>query len=269
MRKQLLLILTLFQFSLAGFAQQESPYKTSFKVDGPITIGGVAVSGLGLYLLSNKDGLSDAEVNGLTKNNVNKFDRFSAGNYDESAKKLSNIPFYSSFALPITLLFDKKVYGNAPQVLLLYGETMAITGSFYAMTVGTVYRKRPLVYGANTPLDKKTTKNAQNSFFAGHTAATASALFFAAKIFNDFNPDSPWRPVVWGVAAAVPASVGYLRLKAGKHFLSDNLIGYAIGTTVGILVPHLHKKTNISGFSLAPTYNYIEGNGVALSYSLK
>ena len=269
MKKQLLLILTLLQFSFSGFAQQESPYETSFKVDGPVTIGGVAVSGLGLYLISKKEGLSPTVANSLTKNDVNKFDRFSAGNYDENAKKLSNIPFYGSFALPITLLFDKKIFGNAPQVFLLYGQTMAITGSIYAMTVGTVYRRRPLVYGENTPIDKKTTKNAKNSFFSGHTAATASAMFFAAKVFNDFNPDSPWRPVVWGVAAAVPASVGYLRLKAGKHFLSDNLIGYTIGTTVGILVPQLHKKGNNSEFSLVPTYDYIQGNGVALSYSFK
>lgn len=269
MKNQFLIVIAFFQISFTSFAQTESPYKTSFKVDAPLTIGGVAVSGLGLYLISNKNGLSPEEVNGLSKNNVNKFDRFSAGNYSEHAKKLSNIPFYSSFALPFTLLLDKKVRGSASQVFLLYGETLAITGSLYAMTVGTVYRRRPLVYADKTPSDKKTTKNAQNSFFAGHTAATASATFFAAKVFNDFNPDSPWRPVVWGVAAAIPASVGYLRLKAGKHFLSDNLIGYAVGSTVGILVPHLHKKNNTSVFSVVPTYDQIEGNGFAVTYSFK
>ncbi|QNF33150.1 phosphatase PAP2 family protein [Adhaeribacter swui] len=265
----LLVVLAFFQISFTSFAQTESPYKTKFKVDGPITLGGVAVSGLGLYLISNKSGLSQTEVNGLSKNNVNKFDRFSAGNYNENARKLSNIPFYGSFAVPFTLLLDKNMRSNTSQVLFLYGETLAITGSIYSMTVGSVYRKRPLVYGENTPNDKKTTKNAQNSFFAGHTAATASATFFAAKVFNDYYPDSPWRPVVWGAAAAIPASVGYLRLRAGKHFLSDNLIGYAVGSTVGILVPHLHKKSNHSGFSVLPTYNPIAGNGFAVTYAIQ
>lgn len=269
MKNQFLLIIAFFQISFTSFGQTESPYKTKFKVDGPVTLGGVALSGLGLYFISNKSGLSPEEVNSLSKNDVNKFDRFAAGNNSENAKKLSDIPFYSSFVLPFTLLFDKKVRGAAPQILLLYGETLAITGSLYAMTVGNIYRKRPLVYGENTPIDKRTTKNAQNSFFAGHTAATASATFFVAKVFNDFNPDSPWRPVVWGAAAAIPASVGYLRLKAGKHFLSDNLIGYTIGSTVGILVPHLHKKSNTSGLSIVPNYNQIEGNGFAVTYSFK
>ncbi len=269
MKNQFLLIVAFFQISFTSFGQTESPYKTKFKVDGPITLGGVAASGLGLYFISNKNGLSPEEVSGLSKTNVNKFDRFSAGNYDEDAKKLSDIPLYSSFVMPLALLLDKKVVGSAPQVFLLYGETMAITGTLYAMTAGTVYRNRPLVYSDKAPLDKRTTKNATNSFFAGHTAATASATFFAAKVFNDYNPDSPWRPVVWGAAAAIPASVGYLRLKAGKHFLSDNLIGYTIGSTVGILVPHLHKKSNTSGVSLVPTFDQVEGNGFAITYSFK
>ena len=46
---------------------------------------------------------------------------------------------------------------------------------------------------------------------------------FTAKVFNDFNPDSPARPFVWAGAVAVPAYVGYLRTKAGKHFLTDNI----------------------------------------------
>jgi membrane-associated phospholipid phosphatase len=271
MKKQLLLVFTIFQFSFAGFAQTESPYKTTFKVDAPITAGGVALSGLGVYFISNKDGISDEQASLLarSKNEVNGFDRFSAGNYSKRAKELSNIPFYGSFAMPLALLFDKKVFNKAPQVFLLYGETMAVTGTLYAMTVGLVDRKRPLTYGTEAPLDERTSKNARNSFFAGHTAATASATFFAAKVFNDFNPDSPLRPYVWGAAAAVPLATGYFRLKAGKHFLSDNIIGYAVGTTVGIMVPHLHKKANNSGFSVTPTYDRIEGNGIALSYTLK
>ncbi|MDQ4141081.1 MAG: phosphatase PAP2 family protein [Bacteroidota bacterium] len=267
MKNQLLLVIVFFQISFAGFGQSQSPYKTSFKVDAPIIGGGLAVSGLGLYLISNKHGLKPEELTNLTKDDVNAFDRFSAGNYSESANNLSDIPLYTSFTLPLALIIDKKAFQNGPQIFVLYTETMAVTGSLYAMTAGLVYRKRPLVYSTEAPLRTRTTKNATNSFFAGHVAATASATFFVAKVFNDFNPDSRLRPVVWGVAAALPASVGYLRLEAGKHFLSDVILGYGIGTTVGILVPHLHKKDNDSGFSITPSYDRIEGNGVAISYT--
>jgi membrane-associated phospholipid phosphatase len=46
---------------------------------------------------------------------------------------------------------------------------------------------------------------------------------------------------VWGAAAIIPAVVAYFRIKAGKHFLTDNLVGYAVGATVGVLVPRLHQ----------------------------
>ena len=51
------------------------------------------------------------------------------------------------------------------------------------------------------------------------------------------------------VAAAVPAVVAYFRIRAGKHFLTDNLVGYAVGATVGVLVPRLHRVT--SGYDAA------------------
>jgi membrane-associated phospholipid phosphatase len=145
---------------------------------------------------------------------------------------------------------------------------MAVTGTLFTMAAGNVNRLRPLAYAGNeVPMGDKTSKNARNSFFAGHTTATASATFFAAKIFHDFNPDSPARAYVWTAAAAIPATVGYLRLKAGKHFLSDNLLGYAIGAGSGILVPQLHKKANDLGIRITPISNPIEGDGLAFTYS--
>jgi len=268
MKKQLLLIFALFQCSFSSFAQNSSPYKTSAKVDIPITVAGVGLSGLGVYFISQKDPIPEAQAITLSrsKNDVNSFDRFSAGFGSEKAKNASDIPFYGSFVAPLALLLDKDVYQNAPQVFLLYGETMAVTGTLFAMTAGLVNRKRPLVYGTEAPLSTRTSKNSRNAFFAGHVAATASATFFLAKVFNDFNPDSPAKPYIWGAAASTSALVGYLRIKAGKHFLSDVITGYAIGTTVGILVPHLHKKVNNSGLSIETVSDGIS-NGVALNYT--
>jgi membrane-associated phospholipid phosphatase len=267
MKKYLLIISFLACFTSQTVAQHESPYKTSTKVDLPVTLGGIALSSVGLYLISNKDGISDAQASRLNKDDVNRFDRFSAGNYDQDAKKLSDPFLYGSFASPLLLLFNDKIAPKAGQVAALYVETMAVTGTIFTMAAGNVYRLRPLAYGGEeVPLGEKTTKNARNSFFAGHTAATASATFFVAKVFHDFNPDSPARPYVWAAAAAVPATVGYLRLKAGKHFLSDNLLGYAVGASAGILVPQLHKKASSLGIHITPISHPVEGDGVALTY---
>jgi len=274
MKKIILFLLLVLNMAGITFAQSDkkydSPYKIKLGKDLGITLGGMALSGGGLYLISSKDKLTLEELAALDKNDVNKFDRFTAGNYDPDAKAFSDIPFYGSFIAPLALLADKKIAHNAGQVLLLYTETMAITGTAYALTVGLVDRKRPLTYKNDAPLDEelqkaRRSKNARNSFFAGHTAASASASFFVAKVFNDFNPDSKWRPVVWGVAAAVPAVVGYNRLKAGKHFLSDNLIGYLVGSSVGILVPQLHKK-EMKGVSVVPIMGPYNGMAATLTF---
>ena len=267
--KRILTVFTLLTF-LAGnsFGQDtDSPYRTSLKVDAPIIAAGMGLSYYGLTIMQDKEGLTEEEALLQNKNEVNRFDRFSAGWHSESAKKTSDIPFYGSFALaPALMLFNDNIRGKAGQVFVLYVETMAITGAFFTMTNGLVPRDRPLTYSPEVPLSDKTRANAQNSFYAGHTAAAASATFFAAKIFHDFHPDSPARPYVWAAAAALPAGVGYLRLRAGKHFLSDNMLGYAMGAAAGILVPQLHKKTNTTNISLIPVSGR-DYSGALLTYT--
>lgn len=248
--KHTLLLLLGFNISFGAFAQGDStsrtrnssPYTTSFKVDAPVIGAGLGLTALGLSLIQNKSSLTPAEVAAMDKNDVNGFDRFGAGNYSERANDDSYLPFYGSFAMPVVALLNKNIGKKAGQVMTLYLETMAITGALYTLTAGSIARPRPLVYSSDAPQQKRESKNSQRSFFAGHTAATAAATFFTAKVFSDFNPDSKARPYVWAAAAIVPASVGYMRLKAGQHFLSDNLIGYGVGAAVGILVPQLHKK---------------------------
>ncbi|MFD2512917.1 phosphatase PAP2 family protein [Pontibacter locisalis] len=249
-------IFTLFSavliFAQGAFAQTESPYKTRLAVDGPIIVTGMGLSYYGLTLMQDKDGLTEEEIANLSKDDVNGFDRFSAGWDSESAKKVSDIPFYGSFALPFALMLKDEVGKNAGQIFVLYVETMAVTGSLFTMTNGLAPRTRPLIYSDDVEMSEKTRANARNSFYAGHTAAAASATFFAAKVFHDFYPDSNARPYVWAAAAAIPATVGYLRLRAGKHFLSDNILGYTLGAAAGILVPQLHKKSNKTNISLVP-----------------
>ncbi len=265
------LITTLFSLVLllnTVLAQDNSPYETSFKVDAPIIAGSLGLGYLGVSMIKDKPDLTDAELSSRTVNSVNGFDRFSAGNYSESADKNSYIPFYASFAAPVLMLLNKNERKKAGQVMVLFTESMAITGAMFSLSAGGIDRSRPLVYSDSAPLDKRKDGDSQRSFYAGHTAATATATFFLAKVFQDFNPDSKARPYIWASAAAVPAVVGYLRLRSGSHFLSDNLLGYALGAGVGILVPHLHKKTNKSNLNLSPAM--INGRqGASLVYTLK
>ena len=253
--------------SFSAIAQNDSPYKTSLKADGPIILGSLGLGYLGLNMIKNKKSLTVAEVAAKSPADVNGFDRFSAGDFSDQADKDSYIPFYASFAAPVVMLLNKNESKKAGQIMVLFTESMAITGAMFSLSAGAIQRSRPFVYGTGAPMDKRMDKDSQRSFYAGHTAATATATFFLAKVFQDFNPDSKARPYVWAAAALVPASVGYLRLRAGQHFLSDNLLGYALGAGVGILVPQLHKKGSNSNLSLSPSMNP-NYKGARLVYSL-
>jgi membrane-associated phospholipid phosphatase len=240
-------------------------YKTSW-TDGAISAAGIGISYWGLTIMNQKEPLSQEYLDWIRDNqqaaiaNIPAFDRWSAGYYSGRASTLSDLPFYGSFAMPLVLAAaTPDTRQDFWQIGLLYLETMSIAGSVYTQVIGNVDRNRPLVYNADPDNDSREDRKAQNSFFAGHTFATASASFFAAKVFNDYYPNSRAKPFVWAGAALMPATVGYLRLKAGKHFLSDNLLGYGLGAGIGFLVPQLHKINRNENFSMLPLSGHYDG----------
>ncbi len=263
-------ILVLFLFlTHQSFSQTDSPYETSLKYDGPAVVAGLGLTYLGFTFIKNKKQLTSAELANKSKDDVFFLDRFSAGNFSEKADKDSYIPFYGSFAVaPIVALIDRNQRSHYGQISVMFIETMSAAAASFTIAAGLVQRSRPLVYNTSLPVADRQDKDEQRSFFAGHTTATAAATFFAAKVFSDFNPDSKLKPYVWGAAAAVPALVGYQRLKAGKHFLSDNLLGYGVGAACGILIPQLHKKTNTTNLSVAPMVGF-DYQGMGLTYKFK
>ncbi|RSK51109.1 phosphatase PAP2 family protein [Hymenobacter rigui] len=243
--------------------QAPSPYQTRFAVDAPVSAGLGALSITGLLLVQKKDGLTDAQLAALNKNDIPKFDRFSAGYYSDKAQTAGDLIVYPSLVIaPALLALDADVRGRYGQVLGLYLQTMLAADATFTMSVGNITRYRPFLYGTQGGGDRNS-KISTNSFFAGHTAHTAAASFFAAKVYHDFHPDSKLKPLVWTAAALVPAAEGYTRIKAGKHFLSDNIVGYAVGATAGILVPQLHKKKGRT-LSIAPLQG-INVNGYSYS----
>lgn len=260
-------------FTFSGFSQEkmESPYETDFVKDGIWITSAVGLNVLGFKLIQEKDELTLNELNQLSKDDVWGVDRWAAGYYSEKANADSYIPFYASFVMPFALLINENERGHAGQISVLFVETMATTGALFTITAGLVEKSRPLVYNQSLETGERIENDEQRSFFAGHTAATAAATFFVAKVFNDFNPDSPLKPYIWGVAAAIPASVGYMRIKAGKHFLTDNLIGYGVGAAAGILIPELHKKAN-KNLQIYPSTSFNHGEynfssqGLTLNY---
>src|SRR5688500_970429 len=125
---------------------------------------------------------------------------------------------------------DKEIRKDGLKIALLYLESMSVTGLLYTSAVYFADRYRPYAYNPNVPMSERTRGGAKNSFFAGHVALVGTSTFFIAKILNDYHPDwkAKWLPFT--LAGAATATTGYLRYRGGQHFLSDILLGTAVGT---------------------------------------
>ena len=231
-----LLISTLTAFSQPG------PYRLAWKADLAVT----AIAGAGVvwafYEEREIQPLTPVEVQALNPEDIIAFDRPATKYWSEPVATASDVLLAVSVGSPFMLFAHKRVRQDFPTILVMYGEVLLVNQAITDITKNTALRTRPLAYNPVAPDAEKYKTNARRSYFSGHTSGAAAMSFFGAKVFNDYFPDSRAKPWVWTAAALLPATVGFLRVRAGKHFPTDVITGYAVGAATGFLIPHFHKR---------------------------
>lgn len=234
---------TLLFLLCTSFLQAQSPYHLSPFKDYTATGVGVGLTAANYFLWTKQvKGLTTEQLNALDPFDIPAYDRWATNNYSVSIKKASDILLLGTVASPVFLLLDPDIRKDSYTTGVMYAETMLLTQLSTSIVKQVVLRPRPLAYNINAPLEKRMEQGARFSFFSGHVSLTASSTFFSASVYNAHHPDSRYKPLVWTAAAIVPAVMGYLRIKAGKHYLSDVITGYIIGAGIGLLVPALHRS---------------------------
>jgi membrane-associated phospholipid phosphatase len=93
-------------------------------------------------------------------------------------------------------------------------------------------RQRPASFGSNDDY---------RSFFSGHssitTTAATTALWYA---YHVKNPNKWAKPLGW-TSVGLSLTTGILRILSGKHYPSDVITGFAVGTGVALLNLSLKK----------------------------
>ena len=239
-RNRALLLLLILSYLLPCAAQ--SPYTLDWKKDLTITGAGGLLLGAGLYAKSKLTYFSPDRLEEINAFRLPALDRQVIHFNSPRARKASDVTLHTAELLPLAFMLDRKTRHDFPKIAVMWGEVLLINGGVTALTKYTIKRPRPFVYHDDPSISEVQSWSAQTSFISGHTSMTAASSFFAAKVFADYFPESKWKPAVWTAAAALPALTGYLRVRGGRHFPTDVIAGYAVGASIGLLVPALHKN---------------------------
>jgi len=207
---------------------EEYSYRASVALDVPLVTISTAVLVFGLYRISTVT----ADTLPYNRNNLLSWDKPFAGTWNQNAIFASNF-LMAAGALPLILGIKENL---AVQTLMLY-EVLALQAGLQLMVRSLKVWPRPFMLSSKGGKERES-PSAIGSFYSGHTSAAFSLAVFAGVQFNDAR--------VWAGGLSVATLIGILRVAGGMHYPSDILVGAAMGSLIGWLVPTLHRQKHKS-----------------------
>ena len=173
---------------------------------------------------------------------------------DSKASGYSNIGLFAavSFAFvdPVISGFRESNVQTGLVDGIMYAESMSLTFAMTNVVKIAVRRPRPQAYidaeaHKNDPNYANSTTDSSLSFFSGHAAETAAVGATATYLAFARAPHSvrPWITLI--VATGLTTFVSIERVRAGAHFPTDVIAGSIAGAGIGVIVPHLHRTSEI------------------------
>lgn len=176
-------------------------------------------------------------------NEVNSFDRGVIGNNNHFLDSLSDVSLSVAVAGPVLLdALDVGINSVFWEDFTVYVETLSVSGAFTTLAKYTVQRPLPKVYAGQDPA-LISEPGGYRSFYSGHSSLTFSALTAASFTYNLRHSSSAWPWVMTGVFGT---SVALERVAAGRHFYTDVIVGAIAGAGIGLLVPWLHERADVT-----------------------
>lgn len=184
------------------------------------------------------------EVDAHGRERVNRVDRW-ARNWLRwrdtlKARALSNVMAHylmPASATTVCLLGNRRAPGGPLADLLCIDEAVMYAGAVSQAVKLLLRRQRPFArfspLGSTEPAKQPDDDNL--SFFSSHTSTATALATVTFWLLRRRKVRSPLVPLL-GLGAL---ATGYLRIASDRHYLSDVLVGAAVGATVGTAVPAL------------------------------
>jgi membrane-associated phospholipid phosphatase len=252
--------------SLATPAAADSDVIPGHTVDGNVD-GGIQAIALGATLGFSLIPLRDDHA--LWNEELFEIDTGVRTNFSRRAAHISDALLVTSMAAPLIYLTGNTIDDADGDRLLLYGQSMAINMMLAQATKRLVQRPRPYMYSKDPTVQRYARSEGDDghmSFYSGHASLSFGAATTGAYLLGASTTSGAARGVAWGLGMAAATGAATLRVRAGKHFYSDVVVGAVVGMAVGYLVPALHadaKPYVPSGQELAAAAGGILGGMMA------
>lgn len=225
---------------MSALAQYSYVFKA--KTDVSAGLSSALILGGSLYFQEKVNPLSAQQIALLDQRSVNQFDRYACTQWNPTIARSSDILAVGSVLLPACYAFNARTKGD-----LLPIVNVSLQSLFLSQAVANLAkfskRNRPFLYNTEVGMEYKLKPDARMSFFSAHTTTVSASCFSFAFAHQTYYKDSKANPYIWTAAAIVPAIEGYLRVKAGKHYPTDVIVGYLAGLGSSWLMHRLHLKS--------------------------
>lgn len=192
------------------------------------------------YINHSKFDLSEIKKISLDENEIIFPDNLCYHNYNKSISDLSDYFLGLNIALPIITNFNSFKENNS--LYIIYLENLLSTFALTSLVKTTFKRARPFNFFKNDFENSR--KDDFYSFFSGHSSLAFSSAIFNCIIFSKLNANSEYKNLVWILSLTNSSITAFLRVLAGKHFISDVIVGAIIGSSVAYLITEIHYLDN-------------------------
>jgi membrane-associated phospholipid phosphatase len=169
-------------------------------------------------------------------------------NFSTNAADLSDAMLAASIATPLLLQVRNGFDEDAGQRVLVYGETLATSLLVNSVTKYAVQRPRPYVYNRDPKVQAYVAAQGDDaylSFFSGHASTAFSGAVAGSYLFAQESDSTAAKSAVWSIELGLASATAILRVRAGKHYYSDVVVGLLVGSGIGVLVPALHSEAGV------------------------
>lgn len=184
---------------------------------------------------------------------------FSAG-----AARLSDITAGLSLAVPLVAQVQGRFDRAAGDRALVFAEALAVSYALNSAAKYLVQRPRPYVYSNDPRVQRWAEREGADShvsFYSGHSAMTFASAMAGGMLLTTATDDTAARSALWGTGLSLAAFTATMRVRAGKHYYTDVLLGAVLGVGIGLGTPLLHDAKPQGGMKTA---EYVSmGVGVA------